>query len=386
MIFMIKSNSFDCHIVGGGIAGSVAGLAAGRSGFSPHISEEHAVVGLPVQCSGLVSRECYDWLKTLFDPSKALLNTLRGAHIYSGGGHLVVQGSRQQAYLVSRGLLDQLAFSAYEQEGYPASLGERIKAIPDLKSQCIIGADGANSTVARMFGFPPIEKYVCSAQADYAISAAEFGVEPDMAEVYLGNVAKGFFAWAIPLSDEAIKIGLGVNPGMDGCSIATRFNEFIALLSKKKKIDLPNAKRTNFTGGPIPNSIRQKTSFATAGGKKVMLVGDAAGQVKNTTGGGIFYGTKCAALAGATLSPELYERNWRSRFKRELDLHSLARSALSLVPPDRFSSLLGISNAFAIGQYLSQNGHMEYPSRFIFPHDYFGFMAKQMVSKLTKNS
>ncbi|HII53571.1 hypothetical protein COX84_01965 [Candidatus Micrarchaeota archaeon CG_4_10_14_0_2_um_filter_49_7] len=379
------SDWFDCHIVGAGIAGSVAGLAAGRSGFSPHISEEHTVAGLPVQCSGLVSRECYDWLKTLFDPSKALLNALRGAHIYSGGGHLVVQGSRQQAYLISRGLLDQLAFLAYEQEGYSASLGERIKTIPCLKSKCIIGADGANSIVARLFGFPPIEKYVGSAQADYAISAAEFGVEPDMVEVYLGNVAKGFFAWAIPISDEAIKIGLGVNPGMDGCGIATRFNEFIALLSKKKKIDLTNAKRTNFTGGPIPNSIRRKTS-ATAGGTKVMLVGDAAGQVKNTTGGGIFYGTKCAVLAGSTLSPEIYERNWRSMFKRELDLHSSIRSALSLVPPNGFSSLLGISNAFAIGQYLSQNGHMEYPSRFIFPHDYFWFMAKQMVSRITKNS
>jgi hypothetical protein len=73
-------------------------------------------------------------------------------------------------------------------------------------------------------------------------------------------------------------------------------------------------------------------------------------------------------------------------FKRELDLHSSVRSALSLVPPDRFSSLLGISNAFSLGQYLSQNGHMEYPSRFIFPHNYFGFVAKQMVSRITKNS
>ena len=68
-----------------------------------------------------------------------------------------------------------------------------------------------------------------------------------------------------------------------------------------------------------------------------MVVGDAAGQVKPTSGGGIYYGLLCADIAADTLHRALqegdfsagmlsrYERKWKKRLGRELKIGYWAR-------------------------------------------------------------
>jgi flavin-dependent dehydrogenase len=123
------------------------------------------------------------------------------------------------------------------------------------------------------------------------------------------------------------------------------------------------------TGAAIPVETRAKTAKTVGSGmhrKNILLVGDAAGQVKSTTGGGVIFGGNCAALAGKYVTkPERYEEEWRAKYGADLTIHKFLHDYLASKPDSSLSRLGKRLNRLNIGEYLSKSGHMDKPTKMV---------------------
>ena len=254
----------DCTIVGAGPVGLF--LAQQLKDLDVTVYEEHKKIGKPVQCTGLISKN----IDSVYEiPQECILNKVKGARIYSPSGKkFELARDQDQAYVIDR-------------EKFDKKLAEGIniqtKHVSDLnfESKYIIGADGPNSIVARLSGLKPIKEKLVGLQ--YEIPIEDYG--RDFIEMYFGdNFAPGFFAWIVPAGDR-LRVGAATNT-----NVKEYLDNFL-----KNKFEEPEILSTN--AGVIPISVRPEFTNGN-----IAVVGDAAGQVKATTGGGVYFGFKSAKI------------------------------------------------------------------------------------------
>jgi len=213
----------DVHVVGAGPAGSVFAREAAKRGLGVLVSEEHAQIGAPVQCAGLVSREGLDSLG--IDYSSAVMNEIHGADIYVPSlSCMSVGNGRPRAFVVDRQRLDSLLGDSAASAGAEIEKGSRI-GMRSLRGRLIVGADGASSSVAEWFRFPKIAQYVICMQAEF--SGARIA-DPQRIAMFISNEHfPGLFGWAIPVGDGRLRVGIGVN-AEKGKELCARFGRFLA--------------------------------------------------------------------------------------------------------------------------------------------------------------
>ncbi|MEM4271969.1 MAG: NAD(P)/FAD-dependent oxidoreductase [Candidatus Bilamarchaeaceae archaeon] len=339
------------HVIGAGPAGSIAAISAVRSGHDVSLYEEHPSAGIPSKCSGLISKEGLEFLKEFVDYKKHAITAMQGAIIDFAGFRLKVDSGRDIAYLIDRASFDaELALKA-EREGARVFYSRRAeKPFPE---GTIIGADGANSTVASSFLFPAIGKFVGTAKAQVKYG----GQMPEFARVFLSNsMFPGFFGWLIPQNEEEAEIGAG-------CALPGNPNRALESLSRYSGIALPQERRHSI----IPVAQRPLTA-ARIRKRNVLLAGDAAGQVKSTTGGGVVFGTKCALLAGRNADfPGIYEKEWRERYGPDLDAHQRIRLSLSGLNDDSLRAIGSLASALKMERFLGEKGSMDSPMSMLCP-------------------
>ncbi len=341
----------DVHIIGAGPSGCIAAMSAARKGHSVAVSEDHPVAGIPENCSGLFSRDGLESLKGFIDYRRFVIQPIRGADIHILGTKLSVRTDGPVGFVCDRAAMDYTLASNAEAEGVRINYNERVSGA--FRSDNIIGADGPLSSVARHFGFPRIGSYATTLQSLVGYRAEE----PDVVEVFLSNsLFPGFFAWIIPHDEETAEFGVGVE-------LPNRAHEAWRSLLRMRGVESAPAPR----GAVIPLSLRPRTSMR-AGRRNVILAGDAAGQVKATTGGGVVFGGNCAAIAGAhATEPAAYERGWRARFWPDLALHRAVHDYLSGRSDEELSALGRRLKKLNFDGYLSSHGHMDSPTRMIRP-------------------
>jgi digeranylgeranylglycerophospholipid reductase len=348
------------HVVGAGPAGSIAAMSALRSGHDVVVSEEHSVSGIPENCSGLISIDGLRSLRGYVDYEKFVMNHFYGANIHFLDEKLTVRRGEPVGVLCNRSGMDQALAERAESEGARINYGERIK--DRFHAENIIGADGPISSVADHFSFQRTGRYAATLRA-----IVDFRCEdPNIVEVFLSNTLfPGFFGWVIPHDECTAEIGVGVElPNMVG-------NAWRRLLRLK---GLGNAPRPK--GALIPLETRPRAGMHI-GGCNVLLVGDAAGHVKSTTGGGVVFGGNCAALAGRhATSPQRYELEWRLRHGLDLALHKAVHDYLVSKHDSGISALGRRLKKLGCDVYLSHHGHMDRPTNMIHP---------QMVLHILKN-
>jgi len=351
------------HIIGAGPCGSIAAISAIRSGHEAIVSEEHNEAGRHTTCSGLFSAQGMHSLSDYVSHEKSIINIIHGADIYFADQVFSVHTKDPVAFVCDRLDFDFRLASHAESEGAKISFGERVER--DFKSENIIGADGPNSSVARHFGFPPIKKYVCAVKAIMNHKAEDRSV----LSMYLSDSHfPGFFGWVIPHSEDTAEFGAGVSlPG----SVRDAWKHLLKMHGKddagvKSSADI------------IPMVVRKKTSMSN-GRRSVLLVGDAAGQTKATTGGGVIFGGNCAAIAGNhAINPMRYELSWRSRFGADMFLHGKIRAYLDSLNDKKLATLGKKLNELELATYLSKHGNMDRPLKMVKPGLFF-HVAKAMV-------
>ncbi len=329
----------DVAVVGAGPAGCFIGKELAERGLKVAIVEEHAEVGTPVCCTGIVG---VGGLKELdIKPGRWVLGELKGAEIYSPSNRAIrMVKPRAEAYAIDRAGFDRSLAEAAARAGASLMLsskcvdlhlgdGARIKTSGggELNARIVVGADGPTSMVARKAGLLESSKYIKCAQVETAADASD-----GIAEVYFSRAfAPGFFGWLVKAGD-VCRVGIGATEG-NPVQLLKSFMAKHPIVSGKVK-----GKALASCAGLIPLRVPR----IRAG--PVILVGDAAGQVKPLTGGGIYFGLSCArfaadAVASAVESGDMkklddYERAVASKFGMEFELGLRVRRLFEEMPDE----------------------------------------------------
>jgi len=235
-----------------------------------------------------------------------------------------------------------------------------------------VGADGIRGSVARWFGFPPVGEIVSAYEAELSGCHVEAGRE-HMIPMFSGSaVAPGFFSWIIPVGGDRTRSGLAVAPGMNERSAKAYFDRMFT--DPQSAPYLAGAKPTYLIIGGIPLGLRKRLVD-----DRVMLVGDAAGMAKPTSGGGIYMGLvgsehlaeaahrglRNDRLSRGDLLP--YERRVKRTIARELRKGTLLRELYKRFTDDdlnRLARLLAKPRPKAV---IESVGDIDYPSRLVLP-------------------
>lgn len=334
---------YDIHVVGAGPSGSVAAISAVRKGYNVLISEEHEKAG-GKPCSGLFSASGLKTLEEYFDWHDAVNTEIYGAEIHLGNSIVKVRKKSPVAYACDRDRFDRLFAEAAENEGAKIEYGKRV--IGEFAAKKIIGADGANSGVAEHFGFPRLRRFVGTMHGSVKGEWNE-----KIVQVFVSSDFPGFFGWVIPRGDERFEIG---------CGVGLPNNPMNAFESLKRRVGVEIVE--DVRGSVIPVREREKTALGN-NGHEVMLVGDAAGQTKATTGGGVLFGAWCAEIAGKTADPLAYEVGWRMKYGNELFLHKVARKFLNGLNDEKLTSLGKRLSEKKFDAFLEEHGEMDVLSK-----------------------
>jgi flavin-dependent dehydrogenase len=220
----------------------------------------------------------------------------------------------------------------------------------------VISAEGVRARLARQAGIPPVQKVLSGAQVEVPFEIED----PEKVEVHLG--VPGLFAWVVPFGDDRARIGLCASH--NGCDYLKAFLRKDII--KRRLLGSPAAL---IVGGlPLGPS-------ASAVSDGFLAVGDAAGQVKPTSGGGIYPGQVCAKIAGGVAAAAVqeddcsakrlgeYDRRWRAALGREMDIGMRANRFLTRMRPVEIDELIGfMARKPEMLRAIEEHGDIDRPS------------------------
>lgn len=294
----MKQSEWDVVIVGAGPTGGRTATHLASLGHRVLMLEEHTEIGRPFQCAGLVTPRAMQEVG-LFD---SVLEEVDGARIHGPSGTLVPVGTegKLRTYVVCRKKFDQGVVQQGMQAGATLWLDSRpvdaevnennVKlkvesdgAIIDLSCKLLIGCDGAHSWTRRHFKMGRPKEMMIGFQAE----VLGYDGNERWLDMYSGSeIAPGFFAWVIPSGFGSHRIGVWSTPErLKGRSVEQCYEDLMNHPLWKSRFQ--NIKEIARFCGPIPSGMVKKTVR-----DRVMLLGDAAGMAKPTTGGGIGPGFK----------------------------------------------------------------------------------------------
>jgi geranylgeranyl reductase family protein len=370
--------SVDVLIVGAGPAGSTAAYELARRGHHVRVIEEHARVGYPVQCAGLVSRRAL----ALAGSEKTVRRAVHGATVFGPSlRSITFRATEPRAFVIDRGawdveLADRAARAGAQfdlgcrfdrrisetDEGVRVSLTRSDGVQEEVTARLVIGADGVTSAVARSFRLRRPVEILPAFEAEFPSSPGD----PDQVEVYLSNTfAPGLFGWWIPDGSGGARVGIAAHA--DGTSARHYFERLMTYLARRFGAPLTNP--TNFIASGIPIGTVPKTCSDC-----VLLVGDSAAQVKPLSGGGIFVGMRCALIAAEVADQALaaddlsfarlseYERRWRAEFAEEFSRALTLRRLLVRLTDADFDRLIDALRSSDLLETIVAFGDIDFPT------------------------
>jgi digeranylgeranylglycerophospholipid reductase len=312
-------NAPDIIVVGGGAVGSFTALKLAKLGAKVTVFEEHETIGSPSHCAGHLSIRSLRKLGLYPLSGKIVENTYSQANFYSSSGFkFSVYLAKPVTCSVNREAFDRLIADEAEAAGARFSLNSRVQSLllensvvkgvkvkqgekveKPFPAKIVVDAEGVSSRLLRQTGLVGINGkrlvHAVEAEVDRITD-----VQMDAVEVFMGRAyAPGFYAWLMPRLDGTAKVGLATKTGNP--------KECLRKLILKHPVaskQLSKAKITRIAFHPIP--LGGSISKAYANG--FLVVGDAASQVKPTTGGGVIFGLTCAGIA-AEVANEAVRRN-----------------------------------------------------------------------------
>ncbi len=313
----------DVLIIGAGPAGLAAASRLAARGRDTLVLEEHDVIGHPVHCTGVLGHDAFAELDL---PRDTILSITRSATFRSGhGAPVLVESENIIATVVDRGPFDARLAEGAAAVGAEIRTGARVEAIDvtpsgvtvtmrdgaPLRGRALVLACGANYRFNRALGLGIPNTHVQSAQLELPFPSI-----PHI-DVRMGRrIAPGGFAWAVPfMRGEASYARLGVL-----CETDARGHFMAAFDAIAREYGAPLTPPSEPRLKMLPLGPVKKTVS-----DRVLAVGDAAGLVKPTTGGGIYYGMLSGHFAADALDACLasdrldardlraYEAQWRER-------------------------------------------------------------------------
>jgi geranylgeranyl reductase family protein len=373
----MKTEETDILVIGAGPAGLIAAREAATRRADVVVLEEHEEIGKPCHCAGLLSLKGLERLGAPADGAY-VQNKVRGARFFSPSGlTFTVEKDEPVACVIDRSLFDRFLAQKTAEAGARISLNEQAKSIElgeketviqsenkKFHAKMVIDAEGASSRILKDTGLKPInhDSVVLGIQCDLE----NVGVDPEYVEVHFGNrTAPRFFAWIIPLSESKARVGLGCK----GENPKERLDEFVRRrFGIEKNLGRGDIRSgLIITGGPVDRTFSDR----------FLVVGDAAGQVKPTTGGGVILGGLCASIAGriaaeavdcgdcATSFLGRYETLWKDELGKDFRLMLLARKVVNRLSDKAMDKLFNAVIEENLQGIFSAEGDIDFQSTVI---------------------
>jgi len=351
-------------IVGAGPIGSYIAYRLAKLGYKVCVCERRPRVGDAACCTGIIGKECFDRFPVV---NNGVLTQASSAKFFSPSGKcLRLSKDTVQAYIVDRVAFDRALAQKAQEQGADYLLAARVQDISsrdncieatvehkcetrDFEGKVAIISSGFGTSFPQRLGLGKITDFVLGAQAE--VNAKDL----QEVEVYLGqDIAPGFFGWLVPTSAGKALAGL-----LSRRSPGSYLKNLLSSLLARGKI---GSTETKITCGGIPLNPLPKTYR-----DRIVVVGDAAGQVKPTTGGGIYYGLLCADIAAEVIHGALrsndfsgkrmsyYERDWKKKLSRELQIGYWARKTYERLDDRQIENIFDIIQANNIPEDILQS-------------------------------
>jgi len=372
----LSDQLFDVIIVGAGPAGSYIAYELSSSGHAVAVFEEKSAPGLNACCTGIISTECFQSLDLGTDK---ILTEVNSAKFFSPSGRcLRFQTENVQAYIVNRLLLDKALASKAQSQGAQYYFSSPvIDIIPGRDSiqaetlcsgareifsaRAVILANGFRPKLPWKLGLGRIKNFLVGAQAE--IEAKNV----DELEVYFGReIAPGLFAWLVPTSTNKAYVGL-----LATSQAKLYLQRFLNNLFRQDRI---TSREVEIEQKAIPVG-----TLTHSYGDRVLAIGDAAGQVKPITGGGIYFGHLGAKIAAEVLDDALssdnltagqlsrYQKQCKAKMGKEISRGYWARWAYAKLSDRQIEGIFNVLDSRGMAEALlnSNNFSFDWHSRLI---------------------
>jgi geranylgeranyl diphosphate/geranylgeranyl-bacteriochlorophyllide a reductase len=319
---MTTLDTYDAVIVGGGPAGATSANDLARQGHKVLLLDK---AGRIKPCGGAVPPRL---IREFEIPNALLVAKVRAARMIAPSDREVdmpVEGGF--VGMVDREVFDEYLRTRAVENGAERRTGRFLSVMRDddgmavvtfktkstteagdgetvqVRARSVIGADGANSAVAR-------ENVPEAANLPYVFAyheivaspkGTETGFSPTRCDVYYqGHLSPDFYGWVFPHGDTT---SVGMGTAVKGFSVKD------ATSALRKAAGLEGAETIRREGAPIPMKPAKKWD----NGRDIVLAGDAAGVVAPASGEGIYY-----AMLGGRLAADAVDDYLATNDARQL--------------------------------------------------------------------
>ena len=328
---------FDAIVAGGSVAGLLCAREIASNGNSVLVIEEDYEIGTPEHCGGLVSTKGLEKLG-IIPFGKTFDHIINSAVIHApNGNNFTIDSTKQKVAEISRRELDKQIAHQAQKNGAVIKVKTSFQELTEdgvrtnegeIKCKIFVDARGISSLIHK-------DREGILSSAQYEIYAD--WIKKGKVEVFFDQEKyPGFFAWIIPAGEGKGKVGVA-GRGIKVAEVLEEFLEERGNYSTIRKIFAPI-----WIKGPIKKFVERKT----------VIVGDAAGQAKPTTSGGIYTSGMGGILAGKAISKflksnnesdlEEYQKLWKNQFGEEFEKQLWARKLLERVDNNTINKLFGL--------------------------------------------
>lgn len=327
---VLMSFDYDVAIVGGGPIGSTLAYKIAKEGYKVAILDKKKEIGIPLQCAGIVSKKLMDVNEI---PDNLILNSVKGAYLHSSNNTLKVEKNHTEAFIIDRIAYDKFLaeravnngvkfFNQYKVTYIDSDNGIiRCQNNMEVSAKIIVGADGSKSFVSSLinekFNYFNASQYLVEINTSSRDNMIITNAVKFVDLFAISKILPGFL-WCIPTSDSSFRVGLFSNNSYkDQKEI---LNSFLANDERFKESSIIEKYH-----GKIPIFDKNKKIIKD----RILLIGDAASQLKPTTGGGLIIGFDTTNLAKDAIIKSLdndninflkdYEQNFKKKYAKELN-------------------------------------------------------------------